>query len=121
MPRDGSSPEMSLEERALRYADAFFTDESRWYQGGFQGPNGRICVLGAFCRFGGKCGKDAGEMVITARQALNERSPGFWNDNTCPNFAALKAKLQERIEYYQNQRLKDSYIVGIGPGRQVEG
>ena len=30
MPRDGSFPGMSLEEKALRHADEFFTGPEKW-------------------------------------------------------------------------------------------
>ena len=114
-------PEMSLEEQALRHADEFFTGPENWFRGDVGGPGGSKClgmaILDAL-RVNGNPGARFGPDVdkITGIWVTSN-----WNDNICPSFAALKAKLQERIEYYQKQRLSQSYIVIIGPGRQVRG
>ena len=124
--------EMSLEERALRHADAFFTDESRWLRGG-NAQGDKLCVGMAMLRGAGAVGCKywhglSGELRPTctpeqeqvAIRALNVGCRIIqWNDVGCPNFAAMQAHLRTRIEYYTKERLKDSYIVVIGPGRQV--
>ncbi len=132
MPRDGTFPEMSLEEKALRHADAFFTDESKWHRGsGCFGPGGSMggtmCVGVVLIRGAEdalQCEYSREHQFRWATGALGlpqiyGQTVGHWN-RACPDFATLKAHLKSRIEYYQNQRFKDSYIVIIGPGRQVK-
>ncbi len=113
--------EMTLEEQALIHADEFFTDESKWAKGHFNNGNGGICIMEAMFRFRHEIGISVVSTFEMATSALDIAGcPINWNDSICPNFAALKAKLQERILYYQKQRLSQSYIVIIGPGRQVK-
>lgn len=127
--------EMSLEEKALIHADKFFSGPEKWLKGG-NALNGKLCIGMAMLRGAGAvdctywpgtqlrptCTPEQLNVVIHALN-LGHRSGHIisWNDYQCPSYAALKAKLAERILFYQNQRLKDSYIVIFGPGRQVKG
>ena len=120
-------PEMSLEEQALRHADEFFMGPGKWERTdwcGF-GPGDSLCVGRAIER--ALCNERA---YISAyfiqpsaadiiRRPLGIDAFAEWNDKTLPNFAALKAHLRTRIEYYTKKRLSQSYLVIIGPGRQV--
>ena len=122
MTYDGTDyqPEQRLEERALRYADAYFTDGSKWAKGHFNNGNGGICIMEAMFRFRHEIGISVVSTFEMTTSALDIAGcPINWNDSICPDFAALKAKLHERILFYQKQRLSQSYIVVIGPGRQV--
>ncbi len=115
-----SMPEMSLEEQALRHADEFFTGPEKWAQRTFENDEGGICIGRAFINFlDAQEGADTPTAYSLGTRALGMVSIIGWND-TCPNFAALKAHLRSRIEYYQNQRLSQSYLVIIGPGRRVK-
>ena len=111
--------EMSLEERALRHADDFFTGPEMWehLDPTGQGRFGSLCVGRAICEYFVK----AEVYDISIKDMLGVADVMVWNDKTCPSFAALKAKLAERILFYQNQRLKHSYLVVVGPGRKVGG
>ena len=128
MPRDGSSPAMSLEERALRHADDFFTGPEKWHRGSSRGPGGTMCVGMALVKGFAFKARLVCECRASQLLQLNEVL-GFkglyhfadWNDGICPNFATLKAHLRTRIEYYTKKRLADSYIVVVSPGRQVKG
>ena len=115
--------EMSLEEQALRHADAFFTGPEKWWQVGKPTPGWevgmeRTCIGLNMCRFLGQR-NFSGIKWEWISKVLDVPIVTDWND-ACPNFAALKAKFQERIEYYQKQRLSQTYLVIIGPGRQVK-
>ncbi len=111
--------EMSLEEQALRYADEFFTDESLWLNDGEGWRGEQRCIGAAIIDYF----TNQGDLGFGFGPRLDEicgvSCTQVWNDYNCPNFAALKAKLQERILFYQKQRLSQSYLVIIGPGRQV--
>ena len=123
MPFDGTEyhddPEISLEEKALRHALAFFSDESKWMRGDAGSlKEGRMCV-GMALVTGGLLARplnDAGRLFVD--QALGVSRAANWND-TCPDFKTMKAHLETRIAFYQQKRLANSYIVVIGPGRQV--
>ena len=119
MPREGSFPEMTLEERALRHADEFFSGPEKWHKGGCQNVDGTAMCVGAAL---GETTPDKlydwvwfGEIL-----GLSSLDAPTWNDRQSTDFAALKAKLAERILFYTQKRLANSYIVVIGPGRQVK-
>ncbi len=111
--------EMSLEEQALIHADEFFTGPEKWHKGDCQNNNGTALCVGAALGL-----QNTGQLYnwqwFAEILGLTTHQVPLWND-TLPDFAALKAKLQERILFYQKQRLSQSYIVIIGPGRQVRG
>ena len=110
--------EMSLEEQALRHADAFFTGPEKWIKNAGSGPNGEKCLGVAVL-----CGLDAnghsGHVFGKYLDSICGCNPVQFFNDACPSFAALKAHLRTRIEYYTEQRLSHSYLVIIGPGRQV--
>ena len=118
-------PEMSLEEQALRHADEFFTGESKWIQN-HNGDGNHLCVGMALLRGAGvynclKWREATPQKEAVAGKALGLSFPYpiiVWND-TCPDFTTMKAHLRARIEYYTKQRLSQTYLVIIGPGRQV--
>ena len=130
MPRDGSFPDLSsealakgeitLEEKALRHALAFFSDESKWAQRTFENDEGGICIGRAFINFlRTKEGDKSSYAFEIGTRALGTDSLTGWNDSLS-NLAALKAHLRTRIEYYTGKRLKNSYLVVVGPGRRVK-
>ena len=117
MPRDGSFPDLSsealakgeitLEEKALRHALAFFSDESKWMRGSVGSINeGRMCVGMAIVTGSGLTRplNMAGRFFVDS--ALGIEGTANWNDNICPDFATLKAHLRKRIKHYEDQRMK---------------
>ena len=115
MPFDGTDyqPEQRLEERALRHALAFFTDESKWasgVSGSFK--KGNVCVGVAMLKGGGYGIPYSFAVTQTARdevyqfisRALGKPDVISWNDTT--NFATMMAHLRTRIAYYEDQRMK---------------
>ena len=111
--------EMSLEERALRHADEFFSGPEKWWRGDNSVPKVADCVGLVIQQFHHK---ETGRLTSTfrlANKALNVKDAPAWNDD-CPDFTALKAHLKSRIAYYTKKRLANSYLVVIGPGRQVK-
>ncbi len=112
MPLDSTPlPEQSLEERALRHALAFFTDESKWCRKGMSGPSGSKCIGYAVLEYlQDRDLRDRYGVTFSFGAELDEIL-GLpicqnWNDDICPNFAALKAHLRARIAYYEDQRMK---------------
>ena len=111
MPFDGTDFQplgrlhMSTEEKALRYADDFFSDESKWAQGHFINENGGVCIMEAMFRFRKDATGFASGAFEMARSALAVGDCVVnWNE-TCPDFATLKAHLRARIKYYEDKRL----------------
>ncbi len=122
MPFDGTDyqPEMSLEEKALRNVDDFFTGPEQWWQGAHTGPNGSKCVGGALiAAYRQIANLDIHFGDGVAEDILAISCTPVWNDAPTTCFADVKTHLKSRIEYYTKQRLSHSYIVIIGPGRQV--
>lgn len=121
MPFDGSFTEMRLEERALRHALAFYTGPEKWErkEPGGRGPHGGLCVGLAIAAIAEK--SHAFDKCGAVADILDVTDVMYWNDRVCPSFAALIAHLKRRIAFYTQKRLKHSYIVIIGPGRQVKG
>jgi len=115
MPRDGTSyePEMSLEERALRHALAFFSGPEKWSRGSSLGPGGSQCIGMALANgfaFGARLVCECtGSQLIQLNEALGFKGLyhlADWNDGLCPDFATMIAHLRKRIKYYEDERLK---------------
>ncbi len=102
---------MSQEERALRNADAFFSDESKWHRGHLAcGDNGSRCVGQAIIDGDVGAGRFGG-WTLADRACRAKNMFGFliraaqWNVR-CRDFATMKAHLKKRIEYYEDVRMK---------------
>ena len=95
-------PEMSLEEQALRHADAFFTGPEKWHRGAeaFDPKGtGAMCVGAALIRGTENAGNDLGgkDRFLWAEKPLGlTELVAYWNMQ-CPDYAALKAHLRTRI------------------------
>jgi len=100
---------MSLEERALRHADKFFTDEHMWWRGGDEHPKmGATCVgllLNKYRRDALNLGMgllgDGG--FKWPSEVMGVPHVTKWND-ALPSFKAMKSALKARIKYYKGLR-----------------
>lgn len=111
MPLDGTDyqPEITLEEKALRHALAYFSGPEKWWRAGKPTPEWelgmeRTCIGIIMCRFLVQHDPLIGRWTwIDKTLAVPEATA--WNDN-CPSFATMIAHLKSRIKYYEDERMK---------------
>ena len=99
--------EMSLEERALRHCDKFFSNERLWWHGSNKHPEmGAICVGLLLNRYR----RDALDKGVLddggfqwASEVMGVPYVTQWND-ALPSFKAMKSALKVRIKHYKGMR-----------------
>lgn len=104
--------EMSLEERALRHADEFFTSPRLWWQDGQPHGGaaiGMVCVGLLLQKYYRAHGPESA-LDIACRPAFEWASKVLgveyaprWND-ALPSFKAMKLALKARIKYHKGMR-----------------
>lgn len=116
-------------EQALRYALKFFEDEGKWEHKNLSGTglNGSLCIGAVLMRARATVRhEDAGVwgwdgVWLSKVLQLGKGTASVWNDTVCPDIEALRRKLKSRIAYYEQERLRRTYIavVILGPGQNV--
>lgn len=97
---------MSLEEKALRYADGFLTDERLWWHGDHVHPNIDATCVGILLNNYRRKTQPQGELAdgfIWASKVMGVLSVTKWNDGL-PSFEAMKSALKARIKHYKGLR-----------------
>lgn len=98
---------ISLEEKALRHADKFFTDERLWWRVGRPNPGIRATCVGLLLNKyrrsaqGNRQGSDGG--FQWASEVMGVPRVTAWNDSL-HSFKAMKSALKARIEHYKGMR-----------------